>query len=69
MLGDEYHLLLECPTFKRCRKKYIDEKFYKYPNMLKFNSLMQNKDTKVLSDLATFANILINKFNKVKNPP
>ena len=39
-IGDEYHYLLECTSFKESRKRYVDKKYYCNPNIIKFNSLM-----------------------------
>ena len=63
MVGDEFHFLLECPQFKRNRKKYIDTKYHIRPNMYKYNSLMQNRDTGTLCNLGKFVNILIKSVN------
>ena len=61
-VGDEMHYLLECRRFKNERKKYINEKYYKRPNMYKFRQLMNITDTNELSKLGTFVDLLIKKF-------
>ena len=63
MVGDEFHFLLECPHFKRERKKYIDVKYHTRPNMYKYNSLMQHRDATTLNNLGKFVGILIKKVN------
>ena len=40
VLTNEYHLLLVCKSLKSEREKYLEEEFYKHPNLLKLNKLM-----------------------------
>ena len=61
-IGDEFHYLLECPHFNRQRKKYISKTYRQRPNMFKFISLMQSKNIKELSDVATFVGLLFKSF-------
>ncbi len=61
-LGDEYHFLLECPKFAGIRQKYIHEKYYDRPNMLKFAELMQCKETIHLYRLAKFITLGLKHF-------
>ena len=53
-LADEYHLLLVCSKLKEQRAKYLDEYFLNYPNILKFDQLMNQTCPLKLSKLATF---------------
>ena len=39
-LGDEFHYLLKCDYFSEKRKTYIDKKYLKNCNILKFGTLM-----------------------------
>lgn len=39
-IGDEYHVLLECPVLAEKRKLCIKQKFYKHHNVLTFEQLM-----------------------------
>jgi hypothetical protein len=46
-LGDEFHYLLKCDYFSEKGKTYIDKKYFKNCNILKFGTLMnQTKKTK-----------------------
>jgi hypothetical protein len=40
-LGDEFHYLLKCDYFSEKRKTYIDKKYFKNCNILKFGTLMR----------------------------
>ena len=53
-LADEYHLLLVCSKLKEQRAKYLDEYFLNYPNILKFDQLMNQTCPLKLSKFATF---------------
>ena len=61
-VGDAFHYVLECKHFNRSRKKYIDRIYFIRPNMYKFQILMQSTDQRELRNLATFVNIVMNKF-------
>ena len=39
-IEDEYHILMKCKYFVNLREKYISKKYYKRPNMYKFQKLM-----------------------------
>ena len=53
-LDDEYHLLLECTLFNDLRKKLIKRIYWEKPSMAKCISLLNDKDTKVLRNVAKF---------------
>ena len=52
VIGDEYHYILQCPLFQPNRQKYLSNYYYINPNMRKFSSLMQIKNTNTLRKLA-----------------
>lgn len=60
-IGDEFHFLFKCERFRDDRKKFLKPYFYKNPNVIKYNELMNVNNTKVLKDLCKF----INKIMKV----
>ena len=39
-IGDEFYYLLECQCLTTYRKKYISEIYYKNPNIVRFEKLM-----------------------------
>ena len=57
-IGDEYHMVLECPHFITERRKYVKRYFYKHPNTLKFESLMNCTNKNVLANLCNFIKII-----------
>jgi hypothetical protein len=54
-IGDEFHYILECNYFNNVRKKYIDNRYRKIPNIIKFGELMSIKNKiKVRKGLVCF---------------
>lgn len=53
-IGDEYHYLLICNNLKDIRKQYIKPYFYRRPNILKYEQLLNSKNMKILTSLAKF---------------
>lgn len=53
-VGDEYHMLLICPKFKDERIQYIKSYYYRYPNTLKFQELMNSRNKCQLVQLCQF---------------
>lgn len=39
-IGDKIHYILECTHFVNNRKMFLFKRYYKNPNMIKFNDLM-----------------------------
>ena len=62
-LGDEFHYLLECTFFTHQRRKYIDKRFYRRPNMMLYQSLITSKNAQYLKNLGIFMGIIMNQFN------
>ena len=62
-LGDEFHYLFECPVFKSERLKFLEEYYYKRPNVIKFNKLMNSDDPQVLIKLSIFVNTIMKAFS------
>ena len=58
-VGDEFHVLLRCPTFNVHRKRYIKSNFTVNPNIIKFNELMNSKNIKQLKNLSKFIKIIL----------
>ena len=61
-LGDEFHYLLECSFFRNERRLYIDQYFYRRPNIIKFKELLQNSDAGKLRRLSKLMKIIMQKF-------
>ena len=61
-IGDEFHYLLECTFFRNERRRYIDQQFYRSPNVLKFKQLLQTTDTEKLISLSKFMKIIMHSF-------
>ena len=56
LIGDEFHLLLECshPQVVRVRERCIDSSFSSNPSMQKCIELIGNEDSAVIRKLAMF---------------
>ena len=65
-IGDEFHYLLECNSFNSERKRFIDNIFYKRPNIHLFKSLMNINTSNFVKyrKLCTFIKAIINKFKR-----
>lgn len=62
-IGDEFHYLFECPAIANERKRYIRPKFFKFPNILLFDSIMNiNTNTVEYRKLCIFVKHIITKF-------
>ena len=61
-IGDELHYLLECSFFQRERQNLIDQYYYKRPNILKFNELLNIGNERKLIKLAKFMKIIMKYF-------
>ena len=57
-VGDEFHMVLICTYFKEERSKYIKPYFYRNPNILKFQQLMNTSEKKILINLCFFVKII-----------
>ena len=53
-IGDEFHYILECNYFNNVRKEYIDNRYRKIPNIIKFGELMSIKNKIKLTKLCKF---------------
>ena len=53
-VGDEYHLLLECPELQELRNEFLPHFFKNNPNMYKYQQLMSSQDGKVIIKLFKF---------------
>ena len=59
-IGDEFHYLFICPSFKRQRSELLPEYFIKRPNTLKYKELFNSEDKSVMLKLKRFICILDN---------
>ena len=58
-VGDEFHFLFCCPSIASERRKYIDRYYYRGPNVLKFDELMNTKNIRQLKNLCKFVKIIL----------
>ena len=65
VVGDEFHYLFECSFFSGERIKYLTQYYRHFPSMYKFEQLFNSTNLKVISNLAKFVTIIMNKF---RNP-
>jgi len=63
-LGDEFHYVLVCPFFNDMRKHYLPVKYWKHPNVIKFQSLFCNTNYTLLSKLTYFVKDIMNEFKR-----
>ena len=64
-IGDEYHYIMECQYFVEERREYIDRRFLKNSNTLKFNELMNLRQKSKLKKLCSFIKIINKKVNSL----
>ena len=53
-IGDEFHYILQCPTFHLQRQRYLNHYYHIDPNREKFTQLFQSENFNVLRKLAKF---------------
>ena len=58
--GDEFHYVLKCDLFIDERKQYIKQYYYRNPNKIKDNELMNTTNVPKLKKLATFVCKILN---------
>ena len=58
-MGDEFHYLFTCECFSNERQKYIKPYFYRRPNTLKLQQLLNTSSSKVLRNLCDFIDIIV----------
>lgn len=61
-IGDEFHYLLECSSFKKERKTLVDQYFFSRPNIVKYKQLLGSTNETKLINLAKFMRIIMNRF-------
>ncbi|MEW8547695.1 MAG: hypothetical protein AB2693_29660, partial [Candidatus Thiodiazotropha sp.] len=62
-LGDEFHYLLCCEKLALERRRYIKTYYYRRPNTIKFNQLMNITNISELKKLCKFVKIILNSSN------
>ena len=53
-LGDEFHYLFKCDLFSEERREYIKPYYYKHPNILKYNEIMNTSEITTLKKTQHF---------------
>ena len=62
-IGDEFHFILVCKHFHEHRTKHIKPFYYRHPNILKFEQLMNTTNSKELKRLCVFINLIMKTVN------
>ena len=65
VIGDEYHYLFMCDTFKEDWNKLIDEKWIVNPQQHFLSEIFQNNNTTELRNLASFIDIVVSTFDNI----
>ena len=60
-LGDEFHYILKCDLFKDDRKLLIKQYYYRRPNTVKYNELLNTTNPILLKNLAIFVSKIMKK--------
>lgn len=63
-IGDEFHYVLKCRYFNEERQRLIKPYFFRNPNTIKFNSLMNSSNRKVINNLCSFIEIIMKIFRQ-----
>ena len=58
-IGDEFHYVLECKNLINERKKYVKTYYYRHPNILKYNLLINSEKKTELIKLCQFLDIIM----------
>ena len=58
-IGDEFHYLFCCDYFSDSRKLLIKKYYYRSPNTIKYNQLLENESKQVLLKLVKFVKIIL----------
>ena len=61
-IGDEFHYILQCPTFHLQRLRYLENYYLIDPNREKFTQLFQNENFSTLRNLAKLITVINEKF-------
>ena len=62
-IGDEFHYILQCPTFHLQRQRYLNQDYLIDPNREKFSQLFQSENFSILRKLAKFIAEINGTFN------
>ena len=61
--GDEFHYLLVCQNLQSHRESHINKKFWRKPNTVKFQNLLNSKSISVIRKLISFLKIIHSTLN------
>ena len=62
-IGDKFHYLLVCDFLNTHRRKYLKAYYYKRPNTLKREQLMNTKNVKILTNLCIFIKNIVREIS------
>ena len=57
-IRDEFHYILDCDKLKEQRKDFLKAWYYKRPNIMKYESLMNSKNKKLLIYVSKFIKVI-----------
>ena len=63
-IGDEFHYLLVCKHFLNKRKRFIPAFYYKRPNIIKFQELLNTQNYTTLQNMCQFLNYIFQTFKR-----
>ena len=58
--ADEYHLVMVCETFRDKREELIPKFFHSFPNIMKFDQLMNSMNIELLINLYVLCGVICN---------
>lgn len=61
-IGDEFHYLFECSSFRAARHKYLSPFFIRRPNTYKFDILFNSTKAESLKKLSSFVSLICKSF-------
>ena len=64
-IGDEYHYIMTCNFFSSQRMKFVKPYYYRNPNTIKFNALMNQNNVKQIKLLCSFIEIIMKEIRQI----
>ena len=64
-IGDEYHYIMKCETFKEQRIKFLKRYYITHPNTMKFAELMNTNDRAIIKNMCKFISVIMKNVNAI----
>ena len=64
-IGGEYHYIMTCNFFNSQRMKFVKPYYYRNPNTIKFNALMNQNHVKQMKLLCSFIEIIMKEIRQI----